>query len=63
MIDDECEDFGPDLIIEAGDCSFHGKCDGCGKYLKSVRPDQSFDLIAAAWDRHVNVTKCSGGAA
>lgn len=55
----EEEDFGPDLIISAGDCEFSGRCSRCLATLGSIRPDQSLDLIGVAWDRHVNVDRCN----
>jgi hypothetical protein len=57
---DEYEDYGPDLLIEVADCSFHGSCHRCGKSLGSIRPNQSLDVIGALWDRHANVERCSG---
>lgn len=56
----EEEDFGPGLLIEVGDCVFVGSCHRCGKTLGSIRPDQSLDVLGAAWDRHANVETCRG---
>lgn len=55
---DECEDYGPDLLIEVGDCAFHGSCHRCGKHLGTVRPDESLDVLGGLWDRHANVERC-----
>lgn len=57
---DEYEDYGPDLLIEVGDCSFHGQCHRCGKHLGSINPDQSLDILGQAWDRHANMERCNG---
>jgi hypothetical protein len=57
---DEYEDYGPDLLIEVGDCEFHGSCHRCGKHLGSVRPNQSLDVLGNLWDRHANVERCPG---
>jgi hypothetical protein len=35
-----------------GDCEFYGTCN-CGKELAMIRPNQSFDVLAQAWERHV----------
>jgi len=40
------------LVVEIGDCEFHATC-YCGKPLATTRPDQSFDVLAQAWERHV----------
>lgn len=57
-VDDE--DFGPGLVIEAGDCEFGGLCGGCQKPLGTIRPDQSLDVLGRAWDMHVNRDGCPG---
>ena len=46
-----------ELIISLGDCSFSARCK-CGAIIgQMIRPDQSFDLYVAPWERHVMATE------
>ncbi|WP_320784143.1 hypothetical protein [Streptomyces sp. CRN 30] len=42
---------GHALIVEHGDCEFHGSCQ-CGRRLGILRPDAPIDRLAGAWERH-----------
>lgn len=54
------EDFGPALLVVPGDCEFTGVCQRCDEVLRTIRPNQSLDVLGEAWDRHVNVEGCHG---
>lgn len=45
---------GHDLVISAGDCTFHARC-LCGRDLlpHHIRPDQSLDIFQRDWERHL----------
>jgi len=51
-------DGEPDLVISIGDCEFYAECGVCAKVLGMTRPDQSFDILAMAWERHVMAHEC-----
>lgn len=42
---------GHALVIEFGDCELIARCQ-CGVPFGDVRPDQSLDSFAPAWERH-----------
>ncbi|MEU3683720.1 hypothetical protein AB0E99_22670 [Streptomyces sp. NPDC030592] len=42
---------GHALVVEYGDCEFHGSCQ-CGRRLGTVRPSTPVDVLAAKWERH-----------
>jgi hypothetical protein len=43
---------GHALVIEYGDCELPGRC-LCGASFGVIRPDQSLDILADRWERHV----------
>ncbi len=50
-----------ELIINLGDCEFWARC-SCGQQLgMSIRPNESFDIFAERWDRHVHVGQATVG--
>ncbi|MER7815590.1 hypothetical protein [Streptomyces sp. NPDC096153] len=42
---------GHALVVEFGDCEFHGSCQ-CGKPLGTIRQNQSIDRFGGQWERH-----------
>ncbi|MEV8124825.1 hypothetical protein AB0P07_12030 [Streptomyces sp. NPDC085944] len=56
---------GHALVVEYGDCEFHGSCQ-CGRRLGTVRPSTPVDVLAAKWERHtcteVHALSASNGA-
>jgi hypothetical protein len=45
-------DGGHALIVEYGDCEMYGRCQ-CKKDFGIIRPNQSLDLFAGKWERHI----------
>lgn len=50
---------GHTLLIEYGDCELYGRCQCSLKKITktnvfgTIRPDQSLDILAQKWERHV----------
>lgn len=42
---------GHALVVEYGDCEFHGSCQ-CGRRFGTVTQSTPIDLFAAKWERH-----------
>ncbi|MFF9269133.1 hypothetical protein [Streptomyces rochei] len=42
---------GHALVVEYGDCEFHGSCQ-CGRRLGTVTQSTPIDVLAAKWERH-----------
>lgn len=50
-----------DLIISQGDEEFWARC-SCGQQLgMPIRPNESFDILAQRWDRHIHVGRATVG--
>lgn len=41
-----------DMIVGLGDCQLFATC-ACGKVLGAVQPDEPFETLLLAWERHI----------